>query len=118
MASISHSGGIVEAVLELGFDQVKYFETTVTDTASGFTMSVPARRIIVENIDADNSVFLRVNGGDAVANATFVPGDNIRIRPGCSFAMDFDSVSSISLITESGISVDIIGLLGFKGTVC
>ncbi len=117
MASISHSGGIVEAVIELGFDQVKYFETTVTDTASGFTMNVPARRLIVENIDADNSVFLRINGGAAVATASFVPGDDIKIRPACSFAMDFDSVSEISLITESGISVGIIGLLGFKGTI-
>ncbi len=118
MARIAHSGGIVEAVLELGFDQVKYFETTVTDSATGFTISQPARRIIVENTDDDDSVFLRVNGGAAVAAASFVPGDNIRIRPGCSFAMDFDSVSEISLITESGVNVDIIGLLGFKGTVC
>ncbi|KKK54775.1 hypothetical protein LCGC14_3081300, partial [marine sediment metagenome] len=33
MAKLKHNGGIVEAVLELGFDAVKYFEITANGTA-------------------------------------------------------------------------------------
>lgn len=117
MASIAHSGGIVDAVLELGFDQVKYFESSITSTATGFTINPPARRIIVENFSTTDSVYLRINDSPATTIVSFTPGDNIRIKAGCTFSMDFDSVTEISLVAADGVSVNIGGLLGFKGTV-
>lgn len=117
MASIAHSGGIVDAVLELGFDLVKYFENSITDTAVGFTISSPARRIVVENFSTTNPVYLRINNSPATTVVGFTPGDNIKIKAGCTFSMDFDSITEISLVADTGISVDIGGLLGFKGTV-
>jgi hypothetical protein len=112
-----HSGGLVDVVLELGFDQVRYFEGDITGTATGFTISPPARRITVINQDSTNDVFLRINPPDGeVAETTvgFTPGDNIKIGPGCNFTMDFDSLSEISLVTE-GATVAVEGILGWKG---
>lgn len=114
---IAHSGGLVDAVLELGFDQVKYFEGVVAASASGFTITPPAKRVVVENLDADNPVYLRINGGSATTSVSFVPGDDIKIQPSCSFSMDFDSVTELSFIANTGNAVSITGLLGFKGTV-
>ncbi len=116
MAQIAHSGGLVDAVLELGFDQVKYFERGVTGVASGFTISPPARRLQLLNKDASNDVYFRVNASPATITVGAVPGDDVKIGPGCSFTMDYDSVNEISFIT-TGSTVQVEGLLGFKGTV-
>ena len=116
MAKLAHSGGLVEAVLELGFDSVKYFEGDITDTASGFTISPPARRLTVLNKSTTDDVFLRINGSPATTSVSFTPGDNIKIGPECTFNMDFDTLNEISLVTETGITVPIEGLLGFKAT--
>lgn len=115
MAKLQHSGGLVEAVLELGFDAVKYFEGTITGTASGFTISPPSRRLIVNNKSTTADVFLRINESPATTSVSFTPGDNIKIGPGCSFTMDFDALEEISFITD-GASVAIEGLIGFKAT--
>lgn len=116
IAHIQHSGGIIQAVIELGFDQVKYFEGSIGGTATGFSISPPARRLILNNRSTTGNVYLRVDGEDAEVGASFTPGDNIKIGPGCSFTMDFDSLSSVSLIADAP-SVDVEGILGFKGTV-
>lgn len=112
---ISHSGGLVDVILELGFDEVKYFEGDITGTASGFTIDPPARRVQLLNKDDDNDIYFRINGGDAVASVSFTPGDDIKIGPGCSFTMDYDAISNISFIT-SGNTAKIEGILGWKGT--
>jgi hypothetical protein len=117
MARMKHSGGIVETVLELGFDTVKYFEATITETASGFSISPPARRLIVNNRSTTNNVYLRIDGQDASTTVGFTPGDNIKISPEGSFAMDFDALTAISFITEASTTANIEGLLGFKGIV-
>ena len=115
MAKMKHSGGLVEAVIELGFDNVKYFEGTITGTASGFTISPPARRLIIRNLDTSQVVFLRINASPATTSVSFIPGDDIKIRAGGIFTMDFDSLTEISLITE-GPSVAVEGIIGFKAT--
>ena len=115
MAEIKHNGGIVEAVLELGFDQVKYFEGDITGTASGFTINPPARRLQLTNRSETADVYFSVNGTTATTTVGFIPGDNIKLGPGCSFTMDYDILTELSLIT-TGASVPIEGLLGWKGT--
>lgn len=113
---ISHNGGLVDAVLELGFDQVKYFEGDVSGTAAGFSITPPARRLTVLNKSETDDVYIRVDGEDAEVSVSFVPGDNIKIGPGCTFNMDFDSLSKVSFISDGNVFIE--GLLGFKGTVC
>lgn len=116
MAKIQHSGGLVEAVLELGFDMVKYFEGTINGTPQSITnLDPPARRLTIRNTDADNPVYLNITGDAASASASFAPGDNIKIGAGCTFSMDFDTLTNISLVTE-GPNVNIEGTLGWKGT--
>ncbi len=117
MAQMMHNGGIVEAVLELGFDAVKYFEITASGTAQMLSISPPAKRIILLNSDSSTAVYFNITGTAATTSVSSVPGDNIKIGPGCTFSMDFDSVSQISFITTSaGVSVE--GILGWKATVC
>jgi hypothetical protein len=116
MAQIKHNGGIVEAVSELGFDQVKYFEGTIGNTATGFVIDPPARRIVLNNKSTTEDVYLRINGSPAVASAGFAPGDDIKICPGGTFSMDFDAIQEISMISPA--TADVEGVLGFKGTVC
>ena len=113
---ISHNGGLADVVLELGFDTVKYFEGVITSTASGFNISPPARRVIVNNRNENGDVYLRINDGTATTDVAFIPGNNIKISPGCSFSMDFDSIKEISLVT-AGESVQVEGILGWKGSV-
>ncbi len=115
MAQLKHSGGIVDVVLELGFDQVKYFEGDITGTASGFTINPPARRLQLTNRSESDDVFFSVNGSTATTDVGFVPGDNIKLGPGCSFTMDYDILTEISLVT-AGATVAVEGLLGWKGT--
>lgn len=116
MAELKHNGGLVEAVLELGFDQVKYFEGDITGTAVGFTIDPPARRLQLTNRSENEDVYFRVNGSPATTSVSFVPGDNIKLGPGCSFTMDFDILTEISLVTAGG-TVPVEGLLGWKGTL-
>lgn len=114
MAQMRHSGGIVDAVLELGFEAVKYFEGDIT--ASAVTISLPttpARRIVLKNKSETDDVYLRIDGNTAVANVGITPGDNIKIGPGCSFTMDMDIIETVSMIT-TGPTVPVEGLLGFK----
>lgn len=115
-AKIAHSGGLVDAVLELGFDQVKYFEGDITGIASGFTIGTPARRLQLTNKDTTNDVYFRVNSSPATTIVGFVPGDDIKLGPGCNFTMDYDVLTEISFIT-TGPTVQVEGLLGWKGTV-
>ncbi len=114
-AQVKHSGGLVDAIIELGFDNVKYFEGDITDTAVGFTISPPARRIIVNNKSTTADVFLRINDSPATSSVGFTPGDNIKIGPECNFSMDFDTLNQVSFIT-GGTTVSIEGILGFKAT--
>lgn len=116
MASFKHSGGIVEAVLELGFDRVKYFEASVGSTATGFTIDPPARRLYLTNKSENSDVYFRINSSPATTVAGLLPGDDIKLGPGCSFTMDFDILTEISLVT-TGITVPVEGLLGWKGTL-
>lgn len=113
---ISHSGGLLDAVIELGFDQVKYFESTITTIATGFSINPPARKIILNNRSKTETVYLRVNGSPAGISVSFTPGNNIKIGPGCNFTMDFDSLKEISLITVN-TNAKIEGILGWKGTI-
>ena len=115
MAKLKHNGGLVEAVIELGFDNVKYFEGTITGVASGFTIDPPARRLIIINTDGSDNIFLRINGSPATTVVSFTPGDNVKIRPGGTFTMDFDTLAEISLITD-GTSATVEGIIGFKAT--
>ncbi len=115
MAEFKHNGGIVEAVLELGFDQVKYFEGDIEGTATGFTIDPPARRLQLTNRSELNDMFFSVNGTTATTVVGFVPGDIIKLGPGCSFTMDYDILTEISFITE-GSTVPVEGVLGWKGT--
>lgn len=112
---IAHSGGLIDVVLELGFDQIKYFEGDITGTASGFTIDTPARRIQITNRDTTNDVYFVVNSSPATTTVGFVPGDVIKLGPGSTFAMDYDSITEISFIT-TGPTVQVEGLLGWKGT--
>jgi hypothetical protein len=112
-----HNGSIIPTYIEMGFDQVKYFEGDITSTASGFTISPPARKLVINNCDSDHPVYLRINGSPATTSVGFTPGDNIKIEGGSTFEMDFDALTEISLVTE-GPTVSIKGLLGYKGTVC
>jgi hypothetical protein len=116
MAEFKHNGGIVEAVLELGFDQVKYFEGDITGTATGFTIDPPARRLQLTNKHDTQDVYFRVNSSPATTAVSFIPGDDIKLGPGCTFNMDYDIITEISLITE-GSTVSVEGLLGWKGTL-
>ena len=115
MAYLKHSGGIVEGVLELGFDAVKYFEITASGTAQKLTISPPARRLTLRNPGTLDSIYFNVTGSDATTAVSSTPGDNIRVGPGCVFSIDFDTLTCISFIT-TGASVLGEGILGFKGT--
>lgn len=118
MAHMKHSGGIVDTILELGFDAVKYFEITANGTSQRLSISPPARRLTLRNADdpnTGNSFYFNVVDDTATASANSTPGNNLKLRPGCVFEMDFDSLTSIAFITE-GASVPVEGYLGWKGT--
>ncbi len=113
---MKHSGGLNQLVVELGFDQVKYFEVVASDTAQTITFNESARRLHIKNAETSGGtdVFISITG-TAVASASSSPGNNIRVRAGCTFTMDFDAFTCVSVITESG-TAQVDGLLGFKGT--
>ena len=116
MARIKHSGGLIETIIELGFDAVKYFEGTITSTPKKITISPPARRLTILNKDTTNPVYINITGVDASSSVSLIPGDNLKIGAGCEFEMDFDILESVSLVTAAGISVEVEGFLGWKGT--
>ena len=114
MSHIIHKGGLPELFSEIGFSVVKYFEGTISSTATTIDLGPPCKRVVIRNTDTTNSLYIRVDGQVATASVGIVPGDNIKI-PGLGvFTMDFDTVHSVSLITASG-TVFVEGILGFKG---
>ena len=115
MAELKHNGGIVEVMLELGFDAVKYFEGTITSTPQKISISPPARRLTLLNKDTTNPVYINITGADASSSVSLIPGDNLKIGAGCEFEMDFDILESVSLVT-AGTNVEVEGFLGWKGT--
>jgi hypothetical protein len=115
MAELRHNGGIVDVMLELGFDAVKYFEGTITSTAQTISISPPARRLTIVNRDENNPMYINITGDDAACAASLIPGDNLKIEAGCEFEMDFDVLESVSMIACSG-DVWAEGYLGWKGT--
>jgi hypothetical protein len=119
MAQMKHSGGIVDAVLELGFDTVKYFEITASGTAQTLTINPPARRLTLRNASTQttgNPFYFNIAGDPASTAVGSTPGDNIKLGPECVFAMDFDTLTSVSFIT-GGSEVLVEGHLGWKGIV-
>lgn len=114
MANIAHKGGLPNLVSEIGFDLVKYFEGNITGSAHTLTINPPAKRLILRNKSLTDSVYLNVSGNPADTSVGLVPGDNIKIDGQGVFIMDFDSLASVSLITD-GPSVTVEGILGWKG---
>jgi len=112
---IAHSGGLVDAVLELGFDAVKYFEISATGTPQKLTISPPARRLTLRNASETTAFYFNVTGDDAATAVSSTPGDNIKLGPECIFTMDFDTLTCVSFVTE-GTTVLVEGILGWKGT--
>jgi hypothetical protein len=113
---IKHNHGLVDAVLELGFDAVKYFEITANGTAQMLTISPPARRLTLRNASTTTPVYFNLTGVDATTVISSTPGDNIKLGPECVFEMDFDTLTNISFITGGGTAL-VEGWLGWKGTV-
>ena len=116
MAGLKHNGGIIDAVLELGFDAVKYFEIEANGTAQAISLSPPARRLTLRNPSTTDDLYFTVNGDTATATVSAIPGDNLKLGPGCIFELDFDSLSNISFIT-TGATVTAEGHLGWKGSI-
>ena len=114
MGKYQHNGGLIEGVLELGFDEVKYLEGDIGTSAVNVSMDPPARRLTIANRSTSGNLFLRVNNGDATTSTGLVPGDDIKILPGEIFVMDYDCVRVVSFISDSLVHMD--GLIGFKGT--
>ncbi len=115
MAKLQHSGGLVEAVLELGFDAVKYFEITANGTPQKLTIGPPARRLTLRNVSTTDPVYFNITGSDASTSVSSTPGDNIKLGPECTFSMDFDTLTCVSFVT-GGATVLVEGILGWKGT--
>ena len=116
MSNIPHKGGLPELFSEVGFSQVKYFEGTISSTATTIDLNPPCKRVVIRNTSATLPVYLRVDGDEAVASSGLIPGDNIKVAALGIFIMDFDSVHSVSLITASGTCF-VEGILGFKGNL-
>ena len=119
MAYLKHNGGIVQGVLELGFDAVKYFELSVSGTATALSINPPARRLTLRNSSSQESgspFYFNITGDNASTAVSSIPGDNIKVNPECVFTMDFDTLTTISFVTASGVNVLIEGLLGWKGS--
>ena len=117
MAKLRHNGGIVEAILELGFDTVKYFEISANGTAQELSLSPPARRLTLRNASTTDAFYFNVSGDVAEATASATPGDNIKLNAGCIFELDFDTLTTVSFIT-TGPTVLVEGMLGWKGIYC
>ena len=114
---MKHSGGLVDAIIELGFDAVKYFEIIVTDTAQELSTAIPARRLTLRNTSTTADFYFNITGVVATTSVSAIPGDNLKLGPECTFTMDFDNLTTISFVT-GGAAVLVEGFLGFKGTTC
>ena len=115
MGKLKHNGAIIEAVLELGFDAVKYFEIGANGTAQSISISPPARRLTLRNPSTTDDLYFTVNGVTATTSVSAVPGDNLKLGSGCIFELDFDSLTDLSFIT-TGATVTAEGHLGWKGS--
>ncbi len=115
MSTIQHSGGLIETIIELGFDAVKYFEITASGTAQTLSLSPPARRLTLHNTHASDSFYFNITGSNATTAVGSTPGDNIKLGPKCVFSIDFDTLISISFIT-AGTEVLVEGTLAWKGS--
>ncbi|MBD3260332.1 MAG: hypothetical protein GF334_01420 [Candidatus Altiarchaeales archaeon] len=113
MARLNHEGGLPELVSEIGFSSVKYFETSVGSTPYTLSIDPPAKRIILRNTSSSDDVFLRLDGEEASNNVGALPGDNIKISPQAVFSIDYDTISTLSVVASGTASVE--GILGFKG---
>lgn len=113
MAHINHNAGLITLTSEVGFSLVKYFELTATGTPQTLTIDPPAKRLIIRNADDTNNLFIRIDGGEASTSIGPIPGNNIKIAPSGVFTMDFDSLSSLSMVSNGSVLVE--GILGFKG---
>lgn len=113
MAHINHNSGIIALTSEVGFSLVKYFELTATGVAQTLTISPPAKRLIIRNADDTNNLFICIDGQEASTVVGPIPGSNIKIGPAGIFTMDFDSLSSLSMISDGAAVAE--GILGFKG---
>jgi hypothetical protein len=109
-----HKGGLPELFSEVGFSVVKYFEGTISSTATTIDLDPPCKRVVIRNTNTENSLYFRVDGQVAAASVGMIPGDNIKVAGLGIFTMDFDTVHSISLITATG-TVFVEGILGYKG---
>jgi hypothetical protein len=114
MSNMLHKGGLPELVSEIGFSVVKYFEGTVSSTATTIDLDPPCKRVVIRNTNTTNPLYVRVDGQVATASVGMLPGDNIKVAGLGIFIMDFDTVHAVSLITASG-TVFVEGILGYKG---
>lgn len=114
MANIIHKGGLPNLFSEIGFTDVKYFETEIGGSAVTISINPPATRLILRNTSSSDDLFLRVDGEEAGTDVGIVPGDNIKVGANGIFTMDFDTLSSVSLVASGTVAVE--GILGFKGT--
>ena len=114
MANIPHKGGLPDLFSEIGFSDVKYFETTVSGSPTTIDIDPPASRIIIRNKSTLKPVFLRLDGQEASQDVEVIPGNNIKIGEQGTFSMDFDAINTVSLVASGTLSIE--GILGFKGT--
>lgn len=114
MANIFHKGGLPELISEIGFSQVKYFEGNISSTATTIDLDPACRRVVIRNVSSTIPVYVRLDGDIATSTAGMIPGDNIKVPTLGIFTMDFDAITTISMITASGTAF-VEGILGFKG---
>ena len=111
-----HNAGLVDVVSEVGFDAVKYFEMDATSTAQMLSITPPAKRLTLRNTSTTEDIYFNILGDDAVASASSIPGDNIKLGPGCTFTMDFDTLTNVSIVSGGG-TASVEGWLGWKGSI-
>lgn len=112
MGSIKHNMGIQTLVSEIGFETVKYFETTIGTSATTISIDPPARRIILRNTSTSAPVYLRVNGGAATTSVGLIPGEDIKVPAQGIFTMDYDTINEVSFIALENVFIE--AMLGFK----
>ena len=75
MSNMLHKGGLPELFSEVGFSQVKYFEGTISSTATTIDLNPPCKRVVIRNTSSTIPVYVRVDGDVAVeTTVVFTPG--------------------------------------------